>query len=330
MLVRKKCAGGGQLMDVIFVDAQHATAADHMRAKDHLQQAMHNMPEHFPVLAVPREALARVDGFVRASPKRAFIPSKEKGAAADYIGFDLRNCRIRFPVTGERAVVTHEADETVTLEAHGCEKQIRWEPLSMLADMNALAGAAIDASALAVPRPKHSPVSAIMSLSGGQIACIEPPLLFNLTIWGFPTAGEPLLRRVAGSVEQTLDTSGELVLEIDDLDSGRPIGCLTIDATKISPEVPLKFKNVPSPDEQLSKEDCQAMHFAALYSLFPNRKNDPVPRATLLCEGPKGLAQTCEDWAKRLDTLKKQASAETTDVSPSCMGAFAFVDEGIR
>lgn len=325
VLVRKTCTKG-QLMDVVFVDAQRAHGPTHMKGKHHLTHAMSAMPEHFPVLAVPRPALASVDGRLRASPANAFIPSIASGAEVDYIGFDLRNCRVRFPTSGERGVVEHAADEAVSFEAHECGQDLNWAPLSMLADMNALAGAAIDVHALGVPRPQHSSVSSMITLSGGRIACIEPPLLFNRTIWRFPTSGDPLLRRVAGSVEQQIDTDGELVLEIDDLDSGDLLGRITVDATNISRTMALKFKNVPALEDQGSKEDCQALHFAALYSLFPDRKNDPVPRASLLCEGATSIEETCEQWAAKLDELKKTADAQTTDVSPTCMGAFAFVD----
>jgi hypothetical protein len=116
------------------------------------------------------------------------------------------------------------------------------------------------------------------------------------------------------------------MLHVDDLVTGKYVGSLEIDAAKISRDVPLKFKNVPALKDQGSKEDCEAMHFAALYSLFPNRVSDPVPHASLLCNGTKGISQTCDQWAKELERLKGLATAETSDVSPSCMGAFAVIE----
>jgi hypothetical protein len=337
VLVRtKRPNGGGQVMDVVFVDADKAMKPSHME-KDHFyrmakDQPMKTMPVHFPVLAIPADAIddQQVEAIVAAkilerSPAKAFIPSIATGASADHVGFDLRNRRIRYPEQAGRTAVAHDPDEAVTFESHECGQDINWSPLSMLADMDSLSGTTIDAKALTVPRPMDSSMSSIMSLSGGQLACIEPPLLFNTTIWRFPTPGADLKRRVAGSVEFTLETGANLVLEVDDL-AGQHLGSITLDATQLSGDTPLLFKNVPALEDQDPVEDCHAMHFAALYSLFPDRHHDPVPHAIMHCEGPLPTNQTCRQWADALAELKKHAAAQTSDISPTCLGAFAVVD----
>src|SRR5262245_24887328 len=95
VLVRtRRPNGGGQVMDVVFVDANKAMKPAHM-AKEHFyrkdkDQSMKAMPVHFPVMAIPVGAInnKQVEAIVAAkilepSPDKAFIPSKASGASVD-------------------------------------------------------------------------------------------------------------------------------------------------------------------------------------------------------------------------------------------------------